>query len=526
MKPKNTKQLSNTDKFNTDKYWKYYWLIIPLLTLVYYIFSKYSTGFYQDDEIAHFINARDFWYDPYIILSNWGKPGWKIFIVIPSLLGYDFLQLFNSFISALTVYFTILLAKKLEINNSLLAGIFLGFQPHFLQIAFRSYAEIFTGLILVLSLIFYFRNNYILSAVFCGLSFTMRQETALLCIVLAFYMFINKKYTAIPFIALFPLIVNFFGYLKTGDVLWVWSEMQSLGEFNLGIERSFFHYFQVYIFLIGPIVFAFFISGLFYPFTLGVTEKKSFYEKKLIIYIFFWIVFLFQCYLVAKGTNPGSWRYLLQISPFAAIIALTGFNMLLETTRRKFALTAISLSAIITLLFLSKESTGLLLIDKKEYLKFILISVIALYFIFASLSRKSISLLHSLIFITVLTVGYTFYTEKPKPRGEQNITVNKISDWYKENIDRSKPVLYNHSLVLFYAGIFGKDKENFRILNTATLSESPPGTIIIWDSHYSFRPEYKNDVKLELLQDKEKYKLLNQFISADKRFVAYIFEKL
>ncbi|MCX7877904.1 MAG: hypothetical protein N2510_04585 [Ignavibacteria bacterium] len=520
----NIKQSSS--EFVIDKYFRYYWIIIPLLTLIYYIFSKYSTGFYQDDEVAHFINSRDFWQDPFIILSNWGKPGWKILIVLPSLLGYDFLQLFNSLISALTVYFTILLANNLGLKNSLAAGIFLGFQPHLLQLAFRSYAEIFTGLILVLSLLFYFRNKFTLSAIFCGLAFTIRQETALLCIILAIYMFLNKQFKAIPFIGLFPLIVNLFGYLKTGDIIWIWSEMQSLGEFNLGIERSFFHYFEVYIFIIGPVVFAFFVSGLFYPFTLDSKHKKSFFNKEFLIYIFLAVVFLFQCYLVAKGTNPGSWRYLLQVSPLAAIIALIGFNMLFDTEKRKYALTALSFAAILTLLFFSKESTGLLLTDKNEYMKFFVITTLAIYFIFASLSAKSLNLLHSLVLVVILTIGYTFYTEKPKPQGEENITVSKIADWYTQNIDRSKPVLYNHSLVLFYAKIFGKDKENFKILNSKTLSESPAGTIIIWDSHYSYRPEYKNDVRLEVLQNKDQFRLLNQFVSKDKRFIAYIFEKL
>ena len=31
---------------------KYFWLIIPVLTVIYYLSSKYSVGFYQDDEVG------------------------------------------------------------------------------------------------------------------------------------------------------------------------------------------------------------------------------------------------------------------------------------------------------------------------------------------------------------------------------------------------------------------------------------------------------------------------------------------
>ncbi|CAN5486727.1 hypothetical protein BH10BAC5_BH10BAC5_26380 [soil metagenome] len=49
---------------------KYTWIVIPILTLVYFLFSRVSTGFYQDDELGHFINMKDFWMDPGQIISN------------------------------------------------------------------------------------------------------------------------------------------------------------------------------------------------------------------------------------------------------------------------------------------------------------------------------------------------------------------------------------------------------------------------------------------------------------------------
>src|SRR5258708_4756129 len=95
-----------------NKYSRYSWLLIPFLTIIYFSYSFFSTGFYQDDEVVHFMNMRDFWSNPFAIMSNWGKPGWKIFLELPSLGGYKSVLLFNSLITAITSYFTILLAKE------------------------------------------------------------------------------------------------------------------------------------------------------------------------------------------------------------------------------------------------------------------------------------------------------------------------------------------------------------------------------------------------------------------------------
>jgi hypothetical protein len=501
------------------------WIIIPVLTAVYFIFSYFSTGFYQDDEVAHYITMRDFWNDPWIIMSNWGKPGWKILLLLPSLLGYKAVLFVNSFIAALTAYFVIKLAKELKLKNTFLAGIIFGFQPLVLQLAFRSYAEIFTGLLLTLTLLCYFRKQYILSAIFCGWAFTVRQESALLCLILAIYFITERKYWQILFIGLLPIILNVIGYLNTGDPVWAWTEMKQLSDFNLGIDRSFFHYFEVFIFIVGPITFTLFIIGLVKPFY-KIDNRNEFYKKELLIYLFFFIVFLFQCYLVIKGTNPGSWRYILQVSPVAAIIALMGYNEVIEMKSKKYVLLSLTGVLLMTLIFFSKEATGLLLTDTKEYYKLLFIFLLtAGAFILIYLPKKQDMKTFSVLVI-VLTVFYTLYFEKPKQQSAENIAVDEIARWYNNNIDKQIPVLYNHSLIFFYGNIFGESKKLFNILNMKSLAETPSKSIIIWDSHYSYRPEYKNDTQLNYLLDTTKFKLLNQITSSDRRFAAYIFEKL
>lgn len=115
---------------------KYFWLVIPIFAVIYFISSKYSTGFYQDDEIGQYINMIQFWTDPFAILGNSPKPGYKIFMVLPSLFGYDTVLAFNSIIASLTVYFTYILLKVYKIKYAFFGALLLSVQPLFL--IFRS----------------------------------------------------------------------------------------------------------------------------------------------------------------------------------------------------------------------------------------------------------------------------------------------------------------------------------------------------------------------------------------------------
>jgi len=91
------------DSFDLDVFLdRYVWLLIPLLVLLYYWFSAGSTGFYQDDEIGHYRNIRQFWGDPFSIMGNQPKPGWKILMVLPGLFGFTGVVLAHCLAAALT----------------------------------------------------------------------------------------------------------------------------------------------------------------------------------------------------------------------------------------------------------------------------------------------------------------------------------------------------------------------------------------------------------------------------------------
>src|SRR5438270_10212338 len=104
---------------------KYYLMIIPVLAVIYYSYRYIAVGFYQDDEIAQYINMIQFWHDPWAILGNGPKPGYKIFMVLPALFGYDYVLMLNSLIAAVTVYMTYFLLRTYKIPYAIFGALLL-----------------------------------------------------------------------------------------------------------------------------------------------------------------------------------------------------------------------------------------------------------------------------------------------------------------------------------------------------------------------------------------------------------------
>lgn len=509
-----------------DRISKYFWLIIPLLTALYYYYSTISIGFYQDDEIGQYINMLRFWKDPWLILGNNPKPGYKIFTVIPALFGYNYVLLFNSLIASVTVYFTYVLIRTYKVGNAAVGALLLASQPLWLELSFRSYSEVFTALCITIILILYRRDKFFFAALLCGYIFTIRQEIALLILILA-YIFIRKKdYISAGALFIFPVIYNVLGFVKTGDVFFVLTEMKNVAALNYQ-SQGLSHYFKVYIFIVGPVSLTLFLLG-FFGFFSDLKKYKEYLSSYLLFYVIFVSVFITQMLtMVNNGPNPGNWRYLLHISPLCAFFAAVGLNNLSKLEFRKTHLLITGSFAVLVLLFMSKATDGFALLDKPDYTKLIFVALLFVLILVLWNNSRKIFLDRLSAAAIILSVVYLFYTNEPKKLSPENISSKEIAE-FVDNIQDSgsREKLVNHTMILFYAKSFKSSQDSFKKLDSENLKSAPKGSLIIWESHYGYRPEFHSDVKLETLQNGTSYKLVKQFVSTDKRFGSFVFEKL
>jgi len=518
VKPVNVIDLDNA-------FHKYFWLIIPVLTIVYYISSRYSLGFYQDDEIAQFLNAVQFKENPFAILGNNPKPGWKIFLVIPAMFGYQPVLLFNSLISALTVYLTYRYIRMSGIKYAFAGAVLLAVQPLFFDLSFRSYSEIFTAFCLILFLILYHKKFYFLSGLLCGYIFTIRQEIAVFCIILGIIFIIRKKY--LPFIAIgvFPVVYSLLGYLKTGDIFFVMTEMKSVASLVYN-SQGVFHYFRVYIFIVGPVVLSLFLLG-FFGFLNDTSKLKEYTKRYMMPYILFITIFGVQIWTMwNNGPNPGNWRYLLHISPLAVFFATVGLNNLGNQTFRKTYFILTGALFLFVIIFVSKGTDGFILLETSDYTK--ALTIAGLFALTMLIPFKStLDYLNKLsVAVVLLAIVFIAIDFTPKKLSPENQTVKTVAEFINGKQGVNSDLYANHTVLFFFTEGYIKAPSHYKSLNAKSLETAPAGSLIVWENHYGYRPEWGSDVKLETIQNNRNFRLLNQFSSLDRRFAAYVFEKI
>lgn len=512
------------------KYSRYFWLIIPVLALLYYSYRKISMGFYQDDEVAQYINMLQFWHDPWAILGNGPKPGYKIFMVIPALINYDAVLIFNSVIAASAVYLTYVMIKAYNVGYAFVGALLLATQPLFVDLSFRSYSEIFTSLCIVIFLLLYRKEKYFIAALLLGYIYTVRQEIALLIIVMGFLFLRKKQFKEIAALVIFPLLYNLLGYIKTGDPMFVLTEMRSVAGLNYQ-SQGLFHYVKVYIFIVGPVCMTLFMLG-FFGF-LNITSKiKEYFSKYFLFYLIFISIFIIQMLtMINNGPNPGNWRYLLHISPVCAFFAVAGFNNLSVPSFKNTNYLISGIFALLVLLFLSKATDGFMLLEKADYVKLGFVAALFVLSITVPSASRSSYMNTLSAFVIVLACVHLVFIE-PKKLSPENISVKETAAYIDAIPDaKDKLKLTNHTFIEFYSSQFKDNPVLFKNLNSHTVNEAPKGTFIIWESHYGYRPEFRGydnlpyDVQLDALQKDSTLKIIKQIVSADQRFGAFIFEK-
>lgn len=513
-----------------QKYSRYFWIIIPVLAILYYSYRKIAMGFYQDDEVAQYINMIQFWHDPWVILGNGPKPGYKIFMVIPALISYDAVLITNSLIAASTVYLTYLMIRAYNVSYGIIGALLLASQPLFVDLSFRSYSEIFTALCLVTFLLLYKRDKFLIAALLLGYIYTVRQEIALLIIIIGIIFLRKKQYKEAAALIVFPILYNLLGFVKTGDPLFVLTEMRSVAGLNYK-SQGLMHYFKVYIFIVGPVCMTLFMAG-FFGFLNNTSKIKEYFSKYFLFYVIFLSVFVIQMLtMINDGPNPGNWRYLLHISPICAFFAAVGLNNMSVPSFKNTNYIITGIFAVLVFLFLSKATDGFMLLEKTEYIKLGFVAGVFLLSIIIP-NKSRISYLNTFSVLVVLLAFIHLSFVEPKKLSPENIAVKEAAafiDSLPGIKDRQK--LTNHTFIQFYSSQYKDNPGLFGNINSTTIKNAPKGTYIIYESHYGHRPEFRGydnlpyDVDPETLQKDSSFKFLKEIISSDRKFGVLIFEK-
>ncbi len=496
--------------------------------LLYFALSFVSDGFYQHDEVGHFVGMRQFWHDPNSALGNWAKPGYKAIYAFPALLGPTFVAFFNACVAAASVWAATRIGQKVGVRSPLLVFVLAAFQPMWMALAFRNYSELPTALLLTLAVLAHVSDRRLVAALLLSYACTIRQEFFVIAGLYGLWLLGKRAWIAAVALALFPVINHVWGWLATGDATYLLSDTLGFGSTLADAypRQGFWHYFAT-----SEVVFGSFVLASVVAFGVSLTVRRPdgtrwswhpFIVVPVVLYFAAHVAFQIQSVSLGPATG-GNLRYLTVIGPLVAVLGALGFERSRYLPR--WALVAgLGVLLILAMAFLSYEHNGVRLTDVRDLsvLVRILFAISVLFTLYPLRTRTLV--------IAALTIAFAFLTFQPYERTSEDAMMATVAEWMQDNGINDEPILASHPLLHYFNGRAPGDYPQGAepVLGT-TVDTARVGTYVIWDSHYSYRPEKRpDDVSYQmLLADTTRFRLAREpFVTTDQRFGVFVFEKI
>jgi len=501
-----------------------------LCAVAYHIFGAMSPGFYQHDEVAHFLNMKEFWYDPANIVTLWAKPGFKIFYVLPALLGEWAVTLLTTILAASGGFIAYLIAREYKLRFALAAVVLCGFQPFFYQTAFRNYSEFLTAVVIGMGALMYVKEKYLWAAFFFSYSFALRQETALITLIIGLTFLMKRQWVPFLLLGWTPVALNIVGWIVHDDPMWVFTSASAASERYDYAQVGFWHYWKWFTPTMGTLPTFFFLIG-YLGFLFQPGQAREHLKKYMVIYVVFSVYFFTYCLFVSEWFTLvnvyGILRTLLAMSPLIAVFAVLGLEKVWgdKPLPLPAVFGSLALYAALVLAFLSHKHTMIpSFTDVVDPSKFIVL--LGLGLILAGTAFFKLPAVWAVALVGGMTIVHTTATEEPQPMSLEDQTCQTVVDYYLNAGYDKKPTLMNHSLFYYFSGLPRRYNEQYRFISVENLETAEPGTIVLFDSHYGGNQEQRGVLTYEMAVQRKDYKVLQQFVSPDRRFGVLVMEKL
>ena len=506
-----------------------------LLAFFYFLYSPLSSGFYQHDEAAHFNSMKGFWENPNLILGTWQKTGFKLLYVLPALLGKTFITIVNSIVAALSAFLTYKIAKNYGSRYAILAFFLIAFQPVWLQLSFRTYAETTAAILILLAVFSHQRKQYFLAAFILSYLTLVRMEMYLYLALYGLYLLYNKNWRAIISASIPQIFIVIWGYIVSGNILYIFntyissSKSYSVTYPRRGIE----HFAELSEHTFGAIALTLFIG---YLAAIIIKWKKPVWEVMLPALILFITYSIFNIPDLKGSIFPHAqnFRLLTSIAPLIACMGALAIDEAQSLKKKNLLLICLIPFTIAVGVFMTYEVEVLHFSEERNWIPLIF-TIITGVILILPLKKINYKFITGIIVLTSLI--YVKANVDPYPLAPEDKTMKNLARWFELQSSReskNKPIninnqiFANHALFFYY---LDKSKYEFpktvKPINKENIKASEIGSIIIWDSHYSYRPNRKNKKLSDSYFENRphEFKLIKKFTSSDNRFKAKIFVK-
>jgi hypothetical protein len=378
---------------------------------------------------------------------------------------------------------------------------------------------------MTLAVFFHLDNKKHFAALTASYIVFVRQEFYPFLGLYFLYLAYEKQFVAALLTGVFPVIHNIWGGIVKEDPLYLLNEIlktsQEIGDAYP--RKGFEHYFLMSVTIFGSIVVA--LSLAYLVMKILSKEKPNWVlVVPSFLYFLMYCIFNIQSFPVGPAT-AGNLRYLIIVSPLFAVISALTFEQLPAFEKKGKVFWFLLALFFVVAFFMTYDHNLVIFTQERDFKPvFGIIFVIALVYIPIPDKGRFWALTGAAVFLVLITF-------KPVRLSEEDQTMKELAKWYKdyEQQNGSRQLLLENQMFYYFSD---KPAEGFSPLplgiNEENLSKSPKGSLIFWDSHYSYRPELrKNSLKMDFfVQSPDKFKLIREMRAKDNTFLLLIFEKI
>jgi tetratricopeptide (TPR) repeat protein len=498
---------------------------------------------WDDDCPTRFFNAKSAFRDPENFVSVWNRPLFVLIFALPAQLGKFSIPILMTFISAGGAWLLYKAVRTLNVPNAWLVLPLYCFQPFFFGTSRVALAEPLAAALLCFGFFLLVQRKWMLYALIGGLLPLARLELVPVLLIWAIPLIREKQWKQCVWMAMPFVGWNVAAGLITGDFIYVFHETFGVdkGQNRYG-NTGLGHYFERYIYVVGPVVIWFFLIGL-------VARAKSKTSNLWLEGQFFlgFLIYVLFSWKLSLGNAAGFLRNLVPLTPLVALVAIEGYNhwsnlvfdtkavgkgksQILQASKdwRWIGLIALGLVGLIAAFFTHKLTHHQIVSERWDFSRLAVVVVLLGMTAWLWTQRKKAQLsTHVQLWlagvVVILTGGYTLLTEPPQiSNNPERQGLSMIAEYYAGSELRTKPTFANHNW-FFWAANLDRDDPSFGRVTQKSLEAAPVGSIVVWDVHYCTR--LGGDVMPDYLKAHSEYVELLRIGYADRGEAAVLYQK-
>lgn len=514
---------------------------------------------WDDDAPTRIYNCVDAFNNPAHFVSLWSRPLFVLLFAIPSLISIHAVHWIMPILSVSGAYALFLGFQRRGFKGALLLLPFLLFQSYLFILSYQAYTEPLAVVLISWSIFAYLEKKWVLLAVLAGLLPLARLELAPLLLFPFILMMHEKQWKSLGYIILPSLLWHFAGAIIYEDPLYLLNQtVLKESDSNRYGHNEWYVYLHRYLFVIGPVIFIPFLSGLFVAFV-----RRKYRVFAIIFTLGFFIYTLFS-WKLDLGNAAGFLRNITILGPFVALFSSLGVMEIWDfmNGKRRIPLPIFQRKKVITSEDDEKDDDtkalkqwqgivviGLALVSgilacthfahkvskhhKIEEEVDILIPFFGLSALFILLGvafvlRKSKHQIPYTYLIAFSALSLAFITTSEPPNtsySEEREKMAEVAQFHQGSKETQSMTYANHVWFYWSQELNKHDTTRFQTITQKALQEAEEGASIVWDNHYSSRLAGDVDAGFFNRESKDFLELYRAY-SSDRELLCVMYKKL